>query len=105
MADESVIEVVRDFSRKVLAEFAPRYIVLFGSHAYGVPHEYSDIDVGVVFSGLTERRFPIASRLCLLAMDVDTRVEPVVLDTNNDKIGFAREVLRKGIILYDSSNP
>jgi predicted nucleotidyltransferase len=105
MADKSIIELVRRFSDKAREAYNPRYIVLFGSHAYGTPHEYSDIDVGVVFSGLTERRFPIASRLCLLAMDVDMRMEPVVLDTENDASGFAREVLKKGIILYDSSNP
>jgi hypothetical protein len=37
--------------RRLAAALAPRWIYLFGSHAYGQPHQDSDIDLMVVLPG------------------------------------------------------
>ena len=41
-------ETIRRFADEVAARFEPDRIVLFGSHAYGRPHEASDVDLLVV---------------------------------------------------------
>ncbi len=40
--------VIRRFVRQVAERFQPEKIILFGSHAYGQPHEDSDVDILVV---------------------------------------------------------
>src|SRR5438093_7391272 len=40
--------VIRRFARAVAERFDPDKIILFGSYAYGQPHEDSDVDILVV---------------------------------------------------------
>jgi hypothetical protein len=42
------MRVIRAFARRVAERFQPDKIILFGSFAYGTPHEDSDVDVLVV---------------------------------------------------------
>src|SRR5437660_9378040 len=42
------MRLIRRFARKVAERFQPDKIILFGSHAYGTPHEDSDVDILVV---------------------------------------------------------
>lgn len=44
------IHEVEALSREIVREFDPERIILFGSHAYGSPAEYSDVDLLVVMS-------------------------------------------------------
>src|SRR5687768_16894266 len=39
---------IRRYARQVAERFQPDKIILFGSHAYGVPHADSDVDLLVV---------------------------------------------------------
>jgi predicted nucleotidyltransferase len=42
------MRVIRRFVRQVAEKFRPDKIVLFGSYAYGTPHEDSDVDILVI---------------------------------------------------------
>lgn len=42
------IDQVEALSRQIAREFEPERIILFGSHAYGTPKEYSDVDLLVI---------------------------------------------------------
>src|SRR5262249_32839860 len=42
------LRVIRRFAREVAERFRPDKIILFGSYAYGTPHEDSDVDILVV---------------------------------------------------------
>lgn len=44
-------EQLDEIVRRLVAALAPRRIYLFGSQAYGQPHQESDIDVMVVLPG------------------------------------------------------
>ena len=46
--------------RRIADKFDPERIILFGSYAYGKPHQYSDVDLLVVME-TTER--PLAKQL------------------------------------------
>lgn len=41
---------VEALARRIVEEFDPEKIILFGSHAYGTPKEYSDVDLLVLMS-------------------------------------------------------
>src|SRR6266852_1549768 len=42
------MRVIRRYARQVAERFQPDKIILFGSYAYGTPHEDSDVDILVV---------------------------------------------------------
>ncbi len=38
-------ELLAEMTRRLVAEFQPEQIILFGSHAWGTPNEDSDVDL------------------------------------------------------------
>src|SRR3984885_1210986 len=42
------MRVIRRYARAIADEFQPDKIILFGSYAYGTPHEDSDVDLLVI---------------------------------------------------------
>src|SRR6516162_10835767 len=42
------MRVIRRYARAIAERFDPDKIILFGSYAYGTPHEDSDVDLLVV---------------------------------------------------------
>lgn len=45
---------IRDIAEKIVREFQPEKIILFGSYAWGTPGPDSDVDLFIVKSGLQE---------------------------------------------------
>ena len=41
-------DLLQEATRRLVEEFQPEEIILFGSHAWGIPTEHSDIDVFVI---------------------------------------------------------
>ena len=52
--DRKVREIILKMVDKILEEYQPKMIILFGSYAYGEPTEDSDIDLLIIKD--TERR-------------------------------------------------
>ena len=74
-------------------------MVLFGSFAKGNQREESDIDVAVIVNSVKDDYFVYAPLLFKLRRDIDDRIEPILIDKNNDKSGFMEEVMRTGVII------
>ena len=99
---------IHAFVDQVVNRFHPSRIILFGSHAYGVPTEDSDVDLMVVMS----RRGPgarMATRIRLACprnfpMDLLVRTDSELKKGAAEKDWFIVEVLEKGIILHDCAN-
>src|SRR5947207_8326496 len=53
-ANEEGIDVVPEIVRRLVAEFDPEEIILFGSRAWGQPRPDSDYDLFVIVSGREE---------------------------------------------------
>lgn len=93
----------------IVREFAPRQVILFGSHAYGTPTEDSDVDLLVVMdipeaeatrqAVAIRQRIPRRFRMDLL---VRTPREISYRVAHND--WFLREVLERGKVLYESAD-
>jgi predicted nucleotidyltransferase len=56
-------EAIDDVVRQIVEKFKPNKIILFGSYAYGIPTQVSDVDLLVVMdSSIKENRLSIAIR-------------------------------------------
>ena len=74
-------------------------VILFGSYAKGTQREDSDIDVAVVVNSIQGDFFSYAPLLWKLRREIDDRIEPVLLDKNNDSSGFLQEIQRTGLVI------
>ena len=41
-------ELLRQITQRIVEEFTPEKVILFGSHAWGKPHRDSDVDLLVM---------------------------------------------------------
>jgi predicted nucleotidyltransferase len=105
--DARIEAALSEIVRRLVAEYQPEKIILFGSYAYGEPHEDSDLDVLVVketSDRLIDRIFAVHE----LVTDAYRNVafEPLVLTPaeidQRLRIGdqFIAEILNRGEILY-----
>ena len=72
------MSAITELSRRIAEEFDPDKIILFGSHAYGTPREYSDVDLLVImpFEG-----HPFDKSMDILnTLDPDFSVDVIVRD-------------------------
>jgi len=79
MVDKSIVEAVKRYLEAVAAQDVPvSYGVIFGSHATGHSHAWSDIDLLVVsprFDGPRKRED--INLLWRIATRTDSRIEPI----------------------------
>lgn len=100
--------VLRQATERLVAQFRPQRIILFGSHARGTADEHSDVDLLIVCP-LEGRR-----RQLMVAMDRALRglgfardiviLTPVEFDRDRRIPGtIARPAWKEGKVLYDAS--
>lgn len=102
MDKEKVIERVKQYSDLVRQNFRVKKIILYGSYAKGSARKDSDIDVAVILSSIDEDFLKSESKLFRLKRSIDARIEPILLEENNDKSGFLEEILKTGEIIYSA---
>jgi predicted nucleotidyltransferase len=102
--DEAILQ---EMTGRLVSEFDPEQVILFGSHAWGVPTEDSDIDLYVVVPDSLER--PLARARRALACLEGLRVpKDVLVRTRRETEKYRRvyaslesQVLEKGRVLYE----
>ena len=99
-------ELISTMTERIVRDFHPVQIILFGSHARGEAHPQSDVDLLVVFSELTDKRktaVDIRRTLADLPMAKDILVTtPEELARQRDQVGIIlRAAQREGEILYE----
>jgi predicted nucleotidyltransferase len=102
MAQATAIKHAKTYAQLVAKEIKPCRIVLFGSFAKGNWHEWSDIDVAVIVKKVGSDILDVYGQLNEFTYDIDSRIEPVLLEQGNDRSGFLSTVLQTGITLYDN---
>ena len=98
-------ELISTMTERIVHDFHPVQIILFGSHARGEAHPQSDVDLLVVFSELADKRktaIDIRRALADLPVAKDILVTtPEELARQRDWVGTAlRSAQREGEILY-----
>jgi len=99
---ETVINMVKQYANIVAKELSPVTIVLFGSYARGNARDDSDIDVAVIFDGFTGNWHETSSMLWRLRREISYDIEPVLLDSAEDKSGFVKNIYKTGQIIYNT---
>src|SRR5260370_4609934 len=98
------MRLIRRFERQVAERFQSEKIILFGSHAYGTPHQDSDVDILVVMEA--RNQLDAAVRISL-SIDPPFPLDIIVRTPKNMKWrleegdSFLTEVVSKGKVLYE----
>jgi predicted nucleotidyltransferase len=102
----SAEDLLQTATQRLVAEFQPEEIYLFGSRAWGVPHNDSDVDLMVIVPHSDERsiRRDQRAQKCLgrlaLSADVLVRTRREVERVRNIAGSLTADVLRNGRKLY-----
>lgn len=101
--------LLREMTRRLVAEFDPEQVILFGSRAWGKPNQNSDVDLMVIVTKSNERDH----RRILRAYDAlgDLIVPTDIFVKTRNEFDFFAEVpaslenaiVRKGKVLYARS--
>jgi predicted nucleotidyltransferase len=99
MDNSEIVNKLSKYKMLVSEYFDVDQVVLFGSFAKGNQHEYSDIDVAIIVNSIHLDFFTYTPLLWKLRREIDDRIEPILLEKNNDKSGFLNEILRTGVVI------
>lgn len=100
--------IIEDIKEKIIKSYSPDEIILFGSYAYGMPSEDSDLDLLIISD--KEKELPRRKRgLKLLSelkkyhfsKDILIYTSDEIEEWKNVKQAFITEVLDKGIKIYE----
>lgn len=105
MDKNEVINKVSNYANLVIQNMSNvENIVLYGSYARGNAKEHSDIDVAIVVNKFKKNIFKTEPLLWKLTRDIDFRIEPIIIEKDNDPVGFLPEIMKYGIVVYSKDN-
>ena len=103
MLDKTAVrEIATRYANEVRKTLNPQTVILFGSYVNGNPHEYSDIDVAVVFNDFQGDWLETSTHLMDLAWNTDGYIEPHMMDVTIDRSGFLEHIRKTGEIIYSA---
>ena len=93
--------------RRIVEGYAPDRIILFGSYAYGVPHENSDLDLLIIKQNAEEKRAARSIAVWQHLWNADLPAMDILIRTPDElerAAGIAYSVetmaLQRGRLLY-----
>ena len=98
--------ILPEMTRRLVAEFGPCRIYLFGSHAWGQPNEDSDVDLFVILPRSDQSRMErdLRALYCLsdlrVAKDVLVQTQAEVDRVRHVYASLECEILERGVKLY-----
>lgn len=98
---------IHRYARQIAERFRPEKIILFGSYAYGRPHEDSDVDLLVIMPARNEldQAFKIRWQLpAPFAMDLIVRTPKEMKWRLEEGESFLTEITSKGKVLYEENH-
>jgi predicted nucleotidyltransferase len=101
------MSAIRRYARQIAEKFDPDKIILFGSYAYGQPHEWSDVDILVVMPARNQIDQSLRIIFAIEApfsLDLIVRTPKRLERDWEDGDWFLREVLAKGKVLYEKAD-
>src|SRR5947209_5257396 len=97
------LAAIRKFARQIGDRFQPDRIILFGSYAYGRPHEESDVDLLVVMPASNQINQAIRLSLAFeppFSLDLIVRTPEHLRRGLEEGDWFLREIVARGKVLY-----
>ena len=100
---------IQQLCERIVREFTPEKIILFGSYAYGKPTPVSDLDLLVVmqFDGdPLEKAVAMLNQLnVLLPIDLLVRTPEQIQHRLEMGDRFIRDIVERGKVMYDAHRP
>ncbi len=99
-------ELIQEITGRIVREFHPHKIILFGSHAAGRPRQDSDLDLFIIMDSDLRRDYRAAEiyklfRHRCFAMDVIVYTPEEVKMSLERRNPFIRDLLGEGKVLYE----
>jgi len=101
-------EILQEIVRCLVTEFDPEQIILFGSQAWGIPTEDSDVDLYVIIANTTERPLSLMYRAEACLSDECKFATDILIKTRSDAEKYRtvagsldHKVFTRGRILYE----
>ena len=103
------MKTIRAIVNHIAEKFDPEQIILFGSHAYGKPTAWSDVDLLVVMEtpkGEMETILEIVDSLPEILISVDVLAHSRKVIEKRQLLGdqFMDDIVKKGKVLYARAN-
>ena len=98
--DASIINIVKSFLFRLENDgIHIEAAFLFGSYARGAENKWSDIDVAIIASNISDDRLDERIRFTKVSSDIDSRIEPVPFkpETFVDEDPLVWEIKKEGI--------
>lgn len=102
-------DVFEEMTRRLVDQFQPEQVILFGSYAWGTPDQYSDVDLMVIIShsDLSDYERAVQAHGCLSGLDVP---KDVIVKTRAEfdffrdvRASLEHRIYRQGKVLYERS--
>src|ERR1700724_1005662 len=101
------MRLIRRYARAVAEEFHPDKIILFGSSAYGTPHEDSDVDLLVVMPARNQHAQAVRILWRLAApfpLDLIVRTPQQMKWRLEEGESFLTTIVARGKVLYEKDD-
>jgi uncharacterized protein len=101
--------LLQEIVQRLVSEFDPDQIILFGSHAWGKPNADSDVDICVIVPSSLERATRRATRAyrCLRGVgapvDVIVKTQEEINHFSGVPASIEAHILTRGKVLYGQS--
>lgn len=99
-------ELLQEITQRLVDEFKPEQVILFGSHAWGAPTEDSDVDLLVITTDSQERPAQRATRAyrslrgLMVPTDVIVKTRAEIDRYRHVRASLEGEALERGKVLY-----
>ncbi|MBN1935396.1 MAG: nucleotidyltransferase domain-containing protein [Anaerolineae bacterium] len=100
-------DLLQEITRRLVAQFQPEQIILFGSHAWGVPDRYSDVDLLVIVpdSSLGDYERAVLGHRCLselnIPKDILVRTRAEFDFFSQARASLEYQIAKRGKVLYE----
>jgi predicted nucleotidyltransferase len=101
------MRVIRRFARQVAERFDPDKIILFGSYAYGTPHDDSDVDILVIMPARNQLDQAVKIELVCdppFPLDIIVRTPHNMQWRLAEGESFLKEITTRGKVLYEKKH-
>jgi predicted nucleotidyltransferase len=101
------MRVIHRYARAIAEEFQPDKIILFGSYAYGTPHEDSDVDLLVVMPARNQHDQAVRILWRLAApfpLDLIVRTPKQLTWRLEEGESFLTTIVSRGKLLYEKDD-
>ena len=103
------LQIIHEFNNRLVNEYKPHKVILFGSHAHGTPGPDSNVDILVILSFKEKTAVKSAEILNRMnprfPIDLLVRTPEQVRDCLDKGDFFMKEIIEKGVVLYETPDP